>query len=192
MNTADSVKKDDVFDLETPSKKDEKVDIDKEKHIIMPPLDAYITERIKLQPKTLDEALSIEEVKHPERHRLSLPKEFEPYTKDFQFRWLLKDKRAIDESVYKGWVLVNRVLFPKVSPLLFSISGGVEEGDLILACMSKQLAEARMKAVREKSSDLVNAQVRKHEQNPDFYKPKLTSEEEKNDQAGDLQEGRDF
>lgn len=203
-NTAkDSEKEEPVSDFsepekksvkDTPSieKKDETINLEREKTVVMGQLDSYITERMKSQPKTVDDLLSVKELRHPSKHRLSLPKELKSYTKEFRFRWIMKDKRAIDESIYKGWVLVNRALFPNLPPHLFCVSGGIEEGDLILGCISLKLAEARIKAAQKKSTEMVTSQVRRHETRPEYYKPTLSKEEEENVEAGDLQEGRDF
>ena len=156
--------------------------------------DSYLTERMKTQPQTLEQITQITEVeKAPGRHRLSLPKPLERYAKDFAFHWILRNKHAIDEAIDKGWVFVNRQLFPVLPNWLFSVSGAIEKGDLILGCMSRVKAEARTKEAQRKSSDMVNAQIQKHKQDPEtFYKPKLSPEELKDDQAGDIQEGRDF
>ena len=166
------------------------------KQTLVTGMDSYLGERIKTQPKTLAEITAIgEPEKRPGKHRLSLPKQLEPYINEFAFRWILKDKRAIDEAIDKGWVFVNMQLFQKLPSWIFSIAGAIEKGDLVLACISKKKAEERTKEVQQRSSDMVNTQLRKHEEDKDvFYKPKLTPQEADNAEAnpGDIQEGRDF
>ena len=165
--------------------------------------DSYIADRMKSQPKTLDEVLMVKEKKYaPGEHRLSLPKEFKIYEDRFGFRWINKRKRAIDEAIIKGWVVVNRTLFPaiaKESKHLFSTSGAIEKGDCILAFMSLEVAKQIRKAPGEKSSAFLKAQLAKGtekllEGQSGFYKPEDTTEKEDSGigEGGGLQEGRDF
>jgi len=164
------------------------------KSVLVTEVDGYLTERMKTQPKTLEEVLKITEVARiPGRHRLSLPKPLERYAKDFAFHWILRHKQAIDEAIDKGWVFVNRQLFPSLPQWLFSVSGSIEKGDLILSCMSKARAEARTKKAQQRSSEMVNTQVHKYKEDPEkFYKPTLSKEEEEDENSPGLQEGRDF
>lgn len=165
--------------------------------------DSYIADRMKSQPKTLDEVLSVKEKRYaPGEHRLTLPKEFKSYESKFGFRWLNKKKRAIDEGIIKGWVIVNRTLFPEVARKakhLFSTSGAVEKGDCILAFMSKDVAMQIRKAPGQKSSAFLQAHLQKgKEKLPEgksgFYQPEDTAEKEDAgiEKGGGLQEGRDF
>lgn len=165
--------------------------------------DAYIHDRMKSQPKTLDEVLMVKEKKYiPGEHRLSLPKEFRVYEDRFVFRWLNKHKRAIDEAIIKGWVLVNRILFPDVAQKakhLFSTNGAIEVGTNILAFMKKEIAVQIRKAPGEKSSAMLKSQLSKGEGKlPEgqsgFYKPEDTTAKEDVgiESGGGLQEGRDF
>lgn len=165
--------------------------------------DAYINDRMKSQPKTLDEVLLVKEKKYaPGEHRLSLPKEFRAYEDRFAFRWINKKKRAVDDAIIKGWVIVNRALFPKVAQEakhLFSTSGAIEKGDSILAFMNKEVAIQIRKAPGEKSSAYLKAQLAKGEGKlakgqSGFYKPEDTGEKEDAgiESGGGLQEGRDF
>ncbi len=196
-------------------------------------LDAYISERIKGQPKNLAE---IEVETKEERlgiHRLSLPEYFEPLSYDctkglscqyhgwaservtvnvdlkqtilhwkqskhgnFIFRWLNSDKRSIDNAVnVKGWFIVNRTLFQEAPRILFSVSGGVEEGANILAFMSVKKAIAIRNEPALKSRERVKAETLKHKDNPNFYEAKLTPEKAEGDDyapSDARQEGRDF
>ena len=170
---------------------------------IMAEEDAYIADRMKSQPKTLDEVLMVKEKRYaPGEHRLSLPKELKPYEDRFIFRWINKRKRAVDEAIIKGWVIVNRTLFPDVArdaSHLFSTSGAVEKGDAILSFMNKEVAMQIRRAPGEKSSAILKAQLEKGTQKlgegqSGFYKPEDTTEKEDAsiEAGGGLQEGRDF
>jgi hypothetical protein len=165
--------------------------------------DSYIADRMKSQPKSLDDVLFVKEKKYsPGEHRLTLPKEFKRYEDKFGFRWVNKKKRAIDEAIIKGWVIVNRTLFPDVSRnarYLFSTSGAVEKGDCILAFMNREVALQIRRAPGEKSNAFLKAQLSKGETplpkgKSGFYKPEDTTEKEDAGigQGGGLQEGRDF
>ena len=165
--------------------------------------DAYIHDRMKSQPKTLEEVLMVKEKKYaPGEHRLSLPKELRVYEDKFAFRWINKHKRAVDDAIIKGWVIVNRRLFPDVAEKakhLFSTSGAIEKGDAILAFMNKEIAMQIRRAPGEKSNAYLKAALEKGTQplpkgQSGFYKPEDTSEKEDVgiEQGGGLQEGRDF
>jgi len=149
--------------------------------------DAYIQDRVKSQPKTLDEVFAVQEREYkPGEHRLTLPREFEPYASRFAFRWIFKRKRSIDEAINKGWVIVNRVLFPELSKnkkYLFSTSGAVERGDAILAIMGIHVAEGLSKRPGMKSRDLVKSHLDKGKQplpkgKSGFYQPDISKEKE--------------
>lgn len=187
----------------TPAKKEEKTVVPKvetpspkvsiTKSVLITEVDTYITERMATQPQTLEGVKLADAPREPGRHRLSLPRELEKHTQDFAFHWILKDKRAIDEAIDKGWVFVNRQLFPNTPNYLFSVSGSIEKGDLILGCMGKKKSEARIRTAQQKSSDMVNVQIQKHKTDDEiYYKPKLSEKEENDDTSGDMQEGRDF
>lgn len=164
--------------------------------------DRYIADRMKSQPKTLDEILTVKEKRYaPGEHRLTLPKEFKSYEDKLAFRWLNKKKRSLDDAIIKGWVVVNKTIFPdiaKKSKYLFSTSGAVEKGDAILACIKKEIAESIRKAPGLKSSAYLNNQLNKGttplpKGQSGFYKPEATAEKEDETGVGQgLQEGRDF
>ena len=164
--------------------------------------DRYIADRMKSQPKTLDEILTVKEKRYaPGEHRLTLPKEFKVYEDRLAFRWLNKKKRSLDDAIIKGWVVVNKTIFPdiaKKAKYLFSTSGAVEKGDAILACIKKEIAESIRKAPGLKSSAYLNSQLNKGSTplpkgQSGFYKPEDTTEKEDDSGVGQgLQEGRDF
>lgn len=113
----------------------------------------------------------------------------------YVFRWLNKNKRALDFSInVRGWYLVNRSYFESLPKILFSVNGGIENGDAILGFMPMQKAvEIRNKPSKD-SLDRVDSESNKHESNPNFYKAKLDSENADVDYApaDALMEGRDF
>lgn len=136
--------------------------------VIMTQIDSYLHEVIQSQPKEIEDAVShiLSLSEDTGLHRLSLPEYFEkqsydctrgttcPYhTKDskgqvtnhgkFVFRWILKDKRAIDHAkTIRGWVIVSRMLgdFRGSPETLFSANGGVEIGDTLLMVMPVERA----------------------------------------------------
>jgi hypothetical protein len=178
-------------------KVEEKLEAENKPILLVSEDDAYIADRMRSQPKTLDEVIAVKEKRYaPGEHRLSLPKELRLYEKEFSFRWINKRKRAIDEAIdVKGWIIVNRVLFPDLPKHLFASSGAIERGDALLAFMAFKKAEDIRKAPGIKSSEIVKNQLAKGSEplpkgQSGFYKPEDTSSE-KEDQGG-LQEGRDF
>ena len=128
----------------------------------------------------------------------------------YAFRWLLKNNRAIDDAInVRGWYLANRALFPEVPKMLFSVSGGVELGDSILACMpiakalairnapsvrSKELLRSRMTTSRKKPNQVL---MSGNPEDPNTYMPDLGKEaadkgEGISSAPGSMEEGRDF
>lgn len=176
--------------------------LDRQTFVTMSEEDSYIYDRMKSQPKTIDEVLFVKERRYaPGEHRLSLPKEFLKYEDRFAFRWINKKKRGIDEALLKGWVIVNRFLFPdeaRDAKHLFSTSGAVEKGDAVLSFMKKEIAESIRKIPGEKSTQLLKSQLAKGDEplpkgKSGFYKPDSSSEKEDDSGQGmGLQEGRDF
>jgi hypothetical protein len=153
---------------------------------IMSQEDAYLADRMKSGPKSLEEVVTVKERHYaPGEHRLSLPSEFKKYEKKLAFRWINKKKRAVDDAINKGWAIVNRTLFPDIaknSPYLFSTSGAVERGDAVLAIISLAVAKQIRLAPGEKSmatvkSHLNKGKVKLPKGKSGFYEPKEKDEE---------------
>ena len=199
---------------------------------IMTEGDAYISERMKTQPKTLADISVTPREEKLGIHRLSLPEYFEQFSYDctipgvscihhgwskkevmyglevkmprweqtrrgkYIFRWLSKNKRALDHSLnVKDWYLVNRSFFPDAPKILFSVNGGIENGDAILGFMPVSKALLMRDKPSKDSQNRVKSEEEKHEDHPNFYKAKLDSERADGDDyapADALQEGRDF
>lgn len=198
---------------------------------IMTPNDAYISERMKSQPRVLEEIEVVAREEKTGQHRLSLPDYFEPYSYDctmgqgcqvhgwtkekvmygldmemdrwnqtkhgkYIFRWLNKNKRALDQSInIRGWYLVNQSYFSDAPKILFSINGGVENGDSILGFMPVSKAIQIREKPSKDSLNRISSEEEKHEGHPNFYKAKIDPEHKDGDDfapADALQEGRDF
>lgn len=161
--------------------------------VLVSELDAQIMDRQKSQPQSLDEIKVKTTFKDDGLHMLSLPKELKPYEDSLHFYWLGKDKRKIDRGLdVRGWVIVNRSLFPSLPKHLFSISGAIERGDAILVCMAKAKAEKLRKEPQERASQLLKATLEKPKNHPDMYEAKLSSNEENAENPTGLVDGRDF
>ena len=201
---------------------------------IMSQEDAYIAERMKSQPKSLED-IRVELTEQKDFHRLSLPEYFEQFSYDctweskpackvhrwgahekvlgrnksiqvweqgfhgeYVFRWLNKKVQALDHAInVRGWLLVNSNYFPEAPNLLFTVNGGVQNGDSILAFMPvKRAIQIREKPSKD-SRFRINSEESKYEGHPKFYKAKLspteeaTSEETASSEDA-WQEGRDF
>lgn len=206
-------------------------DDDQKPMTIMTENDAYIAERMKAQPKALDDISVVTKEERSGFHRLTLPEYFEPLSYDctqgdscphhgwvteevsygfeqklnrrvqkkfgkYIFRWLNKNKRALDHNInVRGWYLVNRSYFSDAPKILFSVNGGVENGDAILGFMSVQQALAMRSKPSKDSQDRVRSEATKHENNPNFYKADLDPERIDGDDfapADAKQMGRDF
>lgn len=198
---------------------------------IMTPDDAYIAERMKAQPKTLED-IQVEVPEMKDFHRLSLPEYFEEFSYDctweakpackvhrwgtrdkvlgrnkaikvweqgyhggYVFRWLNRKVQALDHAInVRGWLLINRNYFPEAPSLLFTVNGGVQNGDSILAFMPvKRAIQIREKPSKD-SRFRINSEESKYEGNPNFYKADLDSPDGAPDEAPlDARvEGRDF
>ena len=114
----------------------------------------------------------------------------------YVFRWFLNKKRSIDEAKnLHGWYLVNQTLFSDAPRILFSINGSLEEGDNILGFMPVEKALRKRNRPSEISVGKMNSEKEKFEDNPNFYKAKLSPEKVEGDDYAPpdaLQEGRDF
>jgi len=151
-------------------------------------IDAYVHEKLKEQPLTLED-IEVKETRVPDgKHALSLPEELEnKYSHRFSFRWINKDKRMIDRATtVRGWHIANRLYFPDLSRSLFTAIGTIERGDSILGFMPlKQAVALRNKPGLESLERVRNLPIDKWKEGGDaYYKPKLTGEdasEEKTD-----------
>jgi len=146
--------------------------------VVMSEMDAYVNERVKSQPKSLEEIHIKSEREFPEGTSvLQLPKELEKYRKKYAFRWLNKKKRSLDRALdVIGWTLVHRVYFKDLPDHLFTANGVVERGDAILGFMpEKQAAEIRLrpsKLSREKVKNLPVQPLDKwQDRGENYYKP---------------------
>jgi len=98
--------------------------------------------------------------------------------KKYTFHWIFKREQSISEACdVKGWVILNRSHFPELPKHLFSVTGSVERGDMILGFMKSERAEKLRKAVRDKSRDMVQSRLGAHKNDPDYYVPKDKSED---------------
>ena len=179
---------------------------------ILSELDSYIAERMKEQPRTLEEVTQrVEFLDQRPQHRLKLPEYFEKYSGDgklpgpFIFRWIKKEKRAVDRSLALGWTFVNRTVFPEMPRYLLTANGGVEVGDAILGFMPTKKALRLREAPAKLSQERLRGQMTQTK--PDYvvmsgnvkddriYQPELgpeTTETSEERVPGVLTEGRDF
>jgi len=149
--------------------------------VIHSEIDAFVYDRLKSQPKTLDE-IDVEVISKPEegRHALSLPDELEPYTKKYAFCWIFKRKQAIDEACDQlHYKLTNRLYFPELPDHCFSARGVIERGDNILMFRPIRIDEEMRKAPGIESNERIKARLRAHEGDPDFYVPSPEGEDKK-------------
>ena len=200
-----------IFQTKGPQSKSEYVEKQKEAvpfveqqqkpelHLVLAQDDAYISDRIKSQPKNLDEVIFMKEpISAPGEHRLSLPKELKEFEDRLAFRWINKKKRAIDDAIdLRGWYFINRITFPKLPGRLFSNSGAIERGDTLLMYMPLEKAERLRKAPGEKSSALVKAQLAKGEGKlpkgqSGFYKPTEGVTDDESVGSDAITEGKHF
>ena len=154
--------------------------------VIMSETDAYIHERLKSQPKSFGDVKVIERFEEGQ-HVLSLPKELKEFKGKYSFRWLNKNKRAIDRALdVIGWNLVNRSIFSKLPDHLFTANGVIERGDAILAFMPEKQAEFIRRRPgeisRERVKNLPVQDLKKWEDRGEkYYKPDLGSAESESD-----------
>jgi len=147
--------------------------VDDRPHVILSHTDAYVHDRMKSQPESLEKIdLQVVPTADPTKHRLSLPDDFEPYKKKYAFRWIFKNKQAIDHACnVRGWVLANRTYFEDLPNHLFTANGSIEIGDNILGFMPKERAEKLRRAPGEKSAQIVEGMLGKHADDPRYYTP---------------------
>ena len=151
-------------------------------------LDAYISERLKEQPKTI-EAIEVKfnDTTTKAQHVLSLPYQLEKYVKDYSFRWINKKKRAIDHAIdVIGWTFVTSDFFNDVPKRLFTVNGVIERGDAILAFMP----QARAERIRLRPAEISRERVKQtpvqdlrkwKDRGEKYYKPDLGAAENDNE-----------
>ena len=156
--------------------------------VITSGIDAYIHERVKSQPQTLEEVQIKSDREFSEAgHALKLPVEVEKYQDKYGFRWLNKRKQALDRALdVVGWTLVHRVFFNELPEHLFSANGVIERGDAILAFMPlKRAIELRKKPgelSRERVRNLPVQDLKKwKDRGEKYFKPDLGSAESDSD-----------
>lgn len=156
--------------------------------ILVSETDAYIHERMKSQPKSLDEIdIKIKENWEERGHILKLPTELEKYCKEYAFRWINKKKRSIDHAIdVIGWSFVNRVIFKELPKYLFTANGSIERGDAILAFMPlKKAIQIRLRPADISRERVRNTPVQdlRHweDRGENYYKPDLGAAENDNE-----------
>ena len=143
-------------------------------------LDAMVLDRLKSQPKSLDE-IDSEVVVQPKEgiHKLTLPNELEPYKKKYAFCWIFKRKQSIDEACDQlHYKLTNRSYFPELPDHIFSARGVIERGDNILAFRPIHIDEEMRKVPGLESLERIKARTVAHEGDPNFYVPQAESKED--------------
>lgn len=148
------------------------------------PDDVYIAQVVSSQPETLEDLeIKLGAMNTDPRNRLALNDELDKIFKKSGFvaRWIFKHKQAIDHAIKnRGWTLVTRVFFPELPDHLFSATGVIENGDLILGFMPEKRAEALRRAPQDLSRDRAkNLPIEKWKDGGDkYYKPKLQDEKD--------------
>lgn len=154
--------------------------VERQNLVIHSELDAFVMDRLKSQPKSLED-IDVEVIEKPQegRHQLSLPDELQPYTKKYAFCWIFKRKQAIDEACdMMHYKLTNRTLFPDLPDHCFSARGVIERGDNILMFRPKRIDEEMRKAPGLESNARIKARTIAHEGDPNFYIPQPESKDE--------------
>ena len=146
-------------------------------------IDAYVHERVKGQPKNLEE-IQVRAIENDRRPNiLALPKELEKFGAEYSFRWINKKKRSIDNALdVIGWTLVTRNFFDTLPKHVWGPNGVIERGDAILAFMSrKQADKIRLRPAevsRERVENTPVQDLRKWKDRGDrYYKPDLGAAE---------------
>jgi hypothetical protein len=128
--------------------------------VIKTEVDAYINEMIKSQPQTVEEV----EVRDFNYDRPASMVAVAPEIKEIferrnlAYRWIYKKKQAIDHAIYRrGWIIVNRTMFPELKRHHFTANGTIETGDLMLAFMPEAQAFKLRNKPREESADKVRS-----------------------------------
>lgn len=160
--------------------------------VLVSETDAYIHERMKSQPQTLEQVeIKLKRELTEAQHALVLPSEFEDYKGKYAFRWINKKKRSIDHALdVIGWTFVNKVMFPGLPSHLFTANGSIERGDVILAFIplnkANELRERPRAISRERVMNTPVQDLRKwKDRGEDYYKPDLgAAENDKEESRG--------
>lgn len=177
---------------ETPKQKTEEPKVSQDSSqplVLVSETDAYIHERMKSQPRSLEE-VPIEIRENTDTlHVLRLPRELDKFSKDYSFRWLNKKKRSIDHALdVIGWTLANKVIFKDLPKHLFTANGSIERGDAILAFMPRRRAEAiRLRPAQISRERVRNTPVQElsrwEDRGEKYYKPDIGAAESDTEKA---------
>lgn len=159
---------------------------------IMTENESMIADLVAEAPKGLAE-IAIN--KAPGINILDIPEECKPlHGKKYRFRWLANDKYLAGKLRTSIWVLCTRENSPYIKPTRFKTHGAIEQGGMLLAFTTKELADAKEAIASQKSADLVKhyTEVLPDQKNLEkgFYKPSSSGIGEDNE--GGLEEGVDF
>lgn len=162
--------------------------------VIVSEIDAYLHDRLKSQPKVWGDVKVIgDAAPNDSWHVLRLPKDVDEafQKRGLTPRWINKDKKSIDRALdIRGWMLVNRMLFPEIKKHHYTANGTVERGDAILGFMPNERAERLRRIPGELSLEkMKNLPIEKwKDQHGDrFYKPTLSEEKDGEEIAAGIQ-----
>jgi hypothetical protein len=148
--------------------------------VIHSEIDAFVMDRLKSQPKTLEEidAVVVEKPKDG-KHQLSLPEELDPYLPKYAFCWMFKRKQSLDQACdLYHWSFTNRTYFPEMPDYLFSARGVMERGDVVLMFRPKRIDDEMRKQPGIESLERIKARTEAHKGDPRFYVPEAEFEKQ--------------
>ncbi len=177
---------------ETESKPEVREDV--KPTVLLSNADAHIYDRLREQPKSLEDIKVVDRSPQDGGHALKLPAEVDKLfkSKGLTPRWIMKNPRSIDLALdVRKWSFANKVLFPELPKHLFTANGTIENGDLILMFMpepqAKVLRELPGKISSEKMKSLPIEKWKDDERGEKYFKPTLSKEpdgEESSDARG--------
>ena len=156
-------------------------------YVIKTETDAYIHDRLRNQPRTLEDIKIREYSDDMAASILKLPTPIDEALKKKNLvpRWINKDKRMIDRALdIRGWTLFNRVYFPEIPKHYFTANGTVENGDSILGFMPRESADVLRSRPGQISQERIkNLPIDKYKDSKGgekigYYKPAYTAEEQ--------------
>lgn len=169
---------------------------EKEPTIILSEVDGYIHERLKEQPKNLEDIKFHRPDYEKVNDILKLPKELESFKTQYAFKWIYKKKMSIDRHLDTlGYVLATKIYFPQLPKRLFSSQGCIERGDAILGFIPLKRAEfLRSEPGRLSMERIKNLPMEKWKDGGEkYYKPALTEEKDGQEVVAGIQpDSRDF
>ena len=176
---------------EVKKEKEEKVipasEPEKQPQRIMTESESNISDLVTETPAVFPEVTALTEKR---ASILSLPEECEEYHgKTYRFRWLARDGRLTARLRTGIFMLCTKINCPFIKKHRFKTHGAVEQGGMLLAFTTEQLAKVTEVIPAKKSADLVKHYTEDIHKQEGFYRPEDKGVNEESEEGIEMDMG---